>query len=661
MKQERRILGPAVPALAAIAAALVLAGCADRKIETAIDNTEQVKAYYASKPEFFIFKTIEDLPAGLEWENGGDLPEIGSPKAKKGGTLNFSLQDFPRTFRQLGPDSNGSFRPWILDDMVMNWATRHPNDTSIGPKGFRYFPGIASEWAIDKARKTVYVRIDPKARWNDGMPITADDMFFAFFFYQSKDVQAPWYNNFYTTNYKSITRYDSHTFAITLPEDRPDMSARVLELNPQPAHFYRELGPDYPERYQWRNFPTSGPYVIHEEDIQKGRSITLTHIDDWWAKDKKHWRHRYNPAKIRLTVIRDTPKSFEAFKKGEIDFFGLGLAEYWYDKLPDSDPDVQAGYITKAKFYNDIPRPTFGLWMNTARPLLDNRDIRVGIQFATNWDLVIEKFARGDWERMRTTSDGYGEFTHPTLKARPFSVEEALESFAKAGFTRRGPDGVLVNDKGERLTFQLTTGYESLKDILTILREQALKAGVEFRIEVLDGTAAFKKVQEKQHDIQFTAFNVSPEMYPRYWETYHSANAYDNAFLPDGTVNPDRKLKTQTNNLESMAIWEMDKMIVAYDRSSSAEEMKRLAFAMEEMLHDYASFSPGYVVPFIRVGSWRWIGFPDDYHVRLGRSFNEWFLFWIDEDLKRETLDARKTGKTFPPRILTFDQYKVSE
>lgn len=658
MTNDPHTLMRTAAAIAATTAVMLLAGCGEKKTEEVRDNTEEVKAYYASKPEFFIFKTPADLPTDLEWENGDELPEIGSPKAKKGGTLYFYVQDFPRTLRHLGPDSNGSFRPWILDDVVMNWAWRHPNDTSIGPKGFRYFPGLASEWAIDKARRTVFVRIDPKARWNDGVPITSDDMLFAFFLYQSKYVQAPWYNNFYSTNYESITRFDSHTFAITMPEDRPNLSSRVLELNPQPAHFYKELGTDYPERYQWRNVPGSGPYVVREQDIQKGRSITLTHIDDWWAKDKKHWRYRFNPGKIRLTVIRDTPKSFEAFKKGEIDYFGLALAEYWYDKLPDSDPDVQAGYITKAKFYNDIPRPTYGLWMNTARPLLDNRDIRVGIQYATNWELVIEKFARGDWERMRTTADGYGEFTHPTLKARPFSVEKALESFAKAGFNKRGPDGVLVNDRGDRLSFQLTTGYEALKDIMTILREEALKAGVEFRIEVLDGTASWKKVQEKQHDIQFSAFNVSPEMYPRYWETYHSANAYDDAFLPDGTVNPERKLKTQTNNLESMAIWEMDKMIAAYDRSSDAEEMKRLAFKMEEMLYDYASFSPGYVVPFFRVGTWRWVGFPDDYHVKLGRNFSEWMLMWIDEDLKKETLEARRTGKKFPPRILTFDQYK---
>ena len=282
-----------------------------------------------------------------------------------------------------------------------------------------------------------------------------------------------------------------------------------------------------------------GPTWSTPKNLDKGRSITLTRNDDWWARDKKFYKNRYNFDRIHFTVIRDKPKAFEAFKKGELDTMRVREAEYWYDKLPDSDPLVANGYIGKYTAYNDTARGSWALWINEAQPILDHQDVRVGINYATNWDLVIEKYFRGDYERMRTTYDGFGEFTHPTLKARPFSVEKALESFAKAGFKQRGADGILVNDKGQRLSFTLSTGYENFRDILTILREEALKAGLEFRLEVLDQTAAFKKSQEKQHDIVFTGFNVSPEMYPRYWEYFHSTNAYDRPFLEDGSVNPD--------------------------------------------------------------------------------------------------------------------------
>ena len=183
---------------------------------------------------------------------------------------------------------------------------------------------------------------------------------------------------------------------------------------------------------------------------------------------------------------------FETFKRGDLDGTGLtNLPEYNYEKLPDSDPDVQKGYIQKITFYNEIPRPSYGFWINESKPLLDNRHIRVGIHYASNWQRVIEEYFRGDYIRMNTTADGYGEFTHPTLKSRPFSIDKALEGFAKAGFTDRGPDGILVNAEGHRLSFTLSTGYRTYQDMLTSSRKrlprQDLNCGWKSSTELLAG------------------------------------------------------------------------------------------------------------------------------------------------------------------------------
>ncbi len=635
--------------------ALLLTACGSSETDVTelevIDNTAEVEAYYADNPDFFGFKTLADLPTNLTWQDGSHLPELGSDKAVKGGTEYQAIQDFPRTLRRVGPDANGSFRPYLLDYTTLQIGHLHPNK-------FEYFPGLAESWAVDRESKTIFVKLNPAASWSDGVPVTSNDFLFMFYMFQSSYIVAPWYNNWYSTQYVNITRYDDQHFSITIPEAKPDMDARVLELRPLPQHFYKELGADYVERYQWRFQPNTGPYVIHDKDIKKGQSIALTRNDNWWAKENKFFRNRYNMDRIHISVIRDTPKLFEAFKRGDIDQFGLNLAEYWYDKLPNEDDDVQNGYIHKSVFYNQHPRATRGLWINTHKPLLDNEDIRKGIHHATNWDLVIEKFFRNDPVRMQTSSDGYGEFSHPTLTSREFDIDKAQEYFAKAGFVERGPDGIKVNSKGERLSFTLTTGWEALKDVLTILKEEASKAGIEYRLEVLDGTAAWKKVQEKKHDIQFSGLNVGLEMYPRFWETYHSDNAYDVAFLEDGSVNPDRKVKTQTNNMEMMAIKEMDEMINAYRASEDKEEMKKLAFKMTQMHHDYASFSAGYYMPFYRVGHWAWIKYPDDFNVKHSRSAGEFYIHWIDTELKEQVLEARKNGESLGAEINTFDQYR---
>jgi microcin C transport system substrate-binding protein len=625
----------------------------DRVKFPAHDNTEEVQAYYADNPEVFVFKTLADLPEGLTWENSMELPEIGSDDAIKGGTYNERVQDFPRTLRLVGPDSNGSFRPFILDYVRMSWANPHP-----GTKEFKLFPGIAKEWALSPDEAKVYVRINPEARYSDGTPITADDAFFTFFMMRSKYIVAPWYNDNFTNILTGITKFDDLTFAVHLSDARPDMAYKALNWDPYPEHFFKELGDDYVERYQWQFVPTSGPYVVCPEDLKKGRAITIRRINDWWAADNKFYKNRYNYDRVRFTVIRDTPKAFEAFRKGELDRFSLRQSEYWYDKLPDNDSDVSAGYIHKSKFINVHPRPTYGLWMNESKPLISNHDIRVGINYASNWEMVAERYYRGDATRMRTTADGYGPMSHPTLTARPYDPEKAREYFAKAGFTVMGDDGILRNEAGEKLSVSLSTGYENLADILTILREEALKAGLELRLEILDGTSGWKKVQEKKHDIHFSAFGVGYEMYPRYWETNFSTNAYDVPFLEDGSVNPDRKVKVQTNNLQVIANAEIDKMILQYRTSENLDEMYDLMVRLEEALYEDASFVPGFVLPFYRVGHHRWFRYPEGFNEMHTSSDIEFFVGWVDEEMKKETKAAKKSGETFETQINVYDQFK---
>ncbi len=233
------------------------------------DNTQEVLDYYAAKPDFFTFKTIADLPDNLSWQNGSELPDIGSPDAIKGGVQYSSLQDFPRTMRLVGPDSNGSFRPYLQDYITMQLAHRHPDK-------FNFYPGLAESWAVDKDSKTVYVRLNPAARWSDGEPVTTDDFTFMFFFMQSSYIVAPWYNNWFGTQYTNITKFDDHTFSVSIPEAKPDMDYMVLQMLPVPEHFYKALGEDFVDRYQWKFQPTTGAYVVKDEDVKKGTAIALT-------------------------------------------------------------------------------------------------------------------------------------------------------------------------------------------------------------------------------------------------------------------------------------------------------------------------------------------------------------------------------------------------
>src|SRR5690606_35869411 len=238
-----------------------------------MDISEDVQAFYAANPELSSFKTPADIPKDQVWENGMDLPDSGSPDAKKGGTQYEFMPDFPATLRTNGPDSNGEFRRWIYDYVALALAHRHPNE-------FDFHPAIATEWAVSFETKTVYARLNPDARFTDGEPITADDFLFMFYFFLSEDINDPWSANWYSTQYTNITKYDDHTISMSVTEAKPDMAALVLGLTPVPEHFFNELGPDFAERYQWRFVPHAGAYEIRPENVNMGTNIVMTHVED---------------------------------------------------------------------------------------------------------------------------------------------------------------------------------------------------------------------------------------------------------------------------------------------------------------------------------------------------------------------------------------------
>ena len=76
----------------------------------------------------------------------------------------------------------------------------------------------------------------------------------------------------------------------------------------------------------------TGAYYVKDGDINKGVSIKLTRAKDWWAKDKKYYRHRFNPDHIVYTVIRDENKAFELFRAGQLEAFFLTRPSTWYEK-----------------------------------------------------------------------------------------------------------------------------------------------------------------------------------------------------------------------------------------------------------------------------------------------------------------------------------------
>jgi len=607
------------------------------------DNTAEVEAYWKSKPDFFQWKTPADIPADLKWETGADLPEIGDAAAKKGGTFHTEIASYPPTFRIIGPDANNSFRSEHWDN-VYTWVVgRHPNADA-------WMPGIAESWAISADQRTIYFKLDPTATYSDGTRIEVEDFFMTFYVMQSAFIKDPWYNDYYNKEFTAVTKYDDRTFSYTLPTPKPDPLWIVGDIPPFSRKFYREFGEDFPARYQWRKAPSTGAYDIKPEGIKRGRSVTLSRVKDWWAKDKKFYRYRFNPDLIEFKVITSMDKGFEMFRQGQLDFFYASPPPYWYDK--SEIQEFYNGYIERGIFYNVYPRISRGIYLNQSKPPLDNLDVRVGINYALNFQKVIDVILRGDAVRMQSTVAGFGKYTDPSLRALPYDVVKAQESFAKAGYTKRDRDGVLMGDQGRRLSITLSAPNQPLiTQIALMLKEEAIKAGLEIKVDSLDGTQLGKKVDQKNHEAVFGGFSATPP-YPRFWEGYHSSNAWK--VQPDGT----RKAVPDTNNITMTADPAMDPIIDRQRDAQTEDEVQKLSWQLAKWVEAQAASIPTWESPYYRYAHWRWVCFPKDGNVKASQMPLDSFVFWIDEDKKEETLEARKKGTSYGEVTRIYDQYR---
>jgi len=601
-------------------------------------------AYYAEHKDFFRFATPADLPKDLVWQDGAAQKEFADPRAVRGGVLRQFTMSTPPTLRRVGPNANNGFRGELYDNNDFGLLTSHPNtDEPI--------PALATNWAMSPDGMTAYFRLDPSAKFTDGQPVTVDDFFYAFYFYRSPWAKADWYADFYTREWGGITKYDAYTLSIKAPRKRPYQLEQLGELRPLPRNFFKDFGPNYEKLYNDRFQPTVGPYFIGPTGFQREKSVTLTRVQTWWGDRRKFFRHRYNPDAIEYGVIRELDSAYASMLSGEIDFMPIMMPRYWYGT--NEKKAYQHGYLTKAQFFNDIPRPPYGLYLNTQKPLLSDLNVRLGLQHATDFQRVIDGFYRGDYERLNQFSEGLGKFTDPSIRPRRYSPELARAAFAKAGFTRAGPDGILVNAAGERLSFRLTFDTSDRRKYLATLVESARRCGVEYRPETLEHTTMYRKVMEKNHDVVFWAWSVSSRL-PALWESHHTDNAVE--VLADGRKVP----KRQTNNITGIDDPELSKLIDQFRNATEEAEMIKLSFAMQRRIHDLADFIPGFKVPGYRIAHWDWVKFPEGFDVRGAEDPGQYGLFWLDPKQREADLKDFRDGKVRgAPKTVIEDRWRA--
>ena len=104
--------------------------------------------------------------------------------------------------------------------------------------------------------------------------------------------------------------------------------------------------------------------------------------------------------------------------------------------------------------------------------------------------------------------------------------------------------------------------------------------------------------------------------------------------------------------------WIHDKLIIQQREAPNEEAVQRLSWQIEEIAQERATEIPTWETPLYRYFHTRWMRWPADGNVKMSREAPESFVWWIDDDIKEETLKAMREGRSFGETSRVFDQYQ---
>ena len=550
---------------------------------------------------------------GEGWETNTEFDFIGDPRAVKGGLLREAILDFPGTLRIIGPESNTQLNYMVGPMVYESLLTLHPTT-------LEYIPSLATHWQISPDKMTYRFRINPNARWADGQPVTTEDVVASWTFRMDEGLQAP------------SSRMTYGKFEKPVAESKYIVRVKSIKVNWRnfyyfsgltitPAHILKDVdGATYLRDYNFKMLPGTGPYVVREEDIDKGNSLTLRKRTDYWAE-----KHRLNVGlnnfeQIKEIVVRDPNLQFEMLKKGDLDYYFVNTAQKWVEEL-DFDR-IQRGLIQKRKVFNHAPQGIQGLAFNMRRVPFDDIRVRKALFHLFNRAQLVEKLMFNEYLLQHSYYTG-GVYENPDNPKILYDPELALNLLAEAGWRNRDERGRLVKN-GQPLEIEILYSSQPFERYWTVYQEDLRKVGITLNLRLVTPETRFKLMMERQFDTVAAGWGAL--LFPNPETSYHSSLADVN----------------NTNNITGIKSSRIDELTEAYDGMFEVDERIAAIQEIDGILANLYPYILEWTAPFGRVAYWNKFGHPAGYFSRIGDYTDMPSLWWIDPEKLEQLNQAQR-------------------
>jgi peptide/nickel transport system substrate-binding protein len=445
-----------------------------------------------------------------------------NPEAPKGGRL---VQGLLGTFDSLNPLIVKGLAVQQIRGFVIESLMARGND-----EAFTLYGLLAKSVETDDVRSYVTFHLDPRARFSDGRPVTAEDVLFSWTLLRDKG--RPNHRQYYSKVTKAEA-LDPLAVRFDLGAANDRELPLILGLMPiLPRHAvdaatFEETSMSPPIG--------SGPYRVSA--VKPGASVTLARNPDYWGRDLPANRGLWNFDEIRLDFYREANGQFEAFKRGLYDFRVENEPLRWHDGY--DFPAARNGEVIRDTIKPGVPQPAEFLVFNTRRAMFSDLRVRQALTLLFDFEWINRNYFFGLYGRTasffagselsayaRAADDRERELLRPFASQIPADILEgtfrlpvsdasgrdratlrrALTLLSEAGYDL---DGTVLRQRSTRtpLTFEILVTTRDQERIALAYIRDLKRAGIEASVRAVDA------VQFDQRRLSFDF-----DMIPNRWD-----------------------------------------------------------------------------------------------------------------------------------------------
>ena len=386
----------------------------------------------------------------------------------------------------------------VVDQVFLKLADLGPSGNTIGDEDFQPVLAQRWEWA---GPVTLVFHLDPRARWQDGRPVTAADVEFTYHVYTDSLVNSPFRSALRRVS--AVTARDSLTAVFRFREPYPEMFFdAVYQVRVLPSHLLRSIPRD-----QWRTAAFGrapvgdGPYRFVR--WKAGESLELA-ADSTFFLGRPH---------IRRVIWRFTPSLPVAVTQvlaGDADAVEVLVT-------PDNVQRARADSLLATYPYKGAQYGYLGFNLAAAgdstepHPLFGDRDLRRALVMAVDRGRLLHtvlgdlaKVPPGPMSQLWWIWD-------PETRELPHDSTQAAHLLTRLGWVDSAGQGVRQR-AGQRLAFHLLVPTTSAARRLyaRLLQETFRAMGVDVELDEVDYPLFIERAHRGRFDALVNVWHTDP-------------------------------------------------------------------------------------------------------------------------------------------------------